>query len=54
MLSQLVEELEAKGVRLALAGDIGQVRDVIGRAGGDVSAYPTVREAVEALADASR
>jgi anti-anti-sigma factor len=54
MLSQLVEELEAKGVRLALAGDIGHVRDVIGRAGGDVSAYPTVREAVEALADASR
>jgi anti-anti-sigma factor len=49
MLSQLAEELGAKDVRLVLAGDIGQVRDVLGAAGADVAAYRTVREAVAAL-----
>jgi high affinity sulfate transporter 1 len=49
VLVRLAEELAAKDVRLVLAGDIGQVRDVIGRAGGDVRGYRTVGDAVDAL-----
>ena len=52
MLVQLDDELERRGVRLVVARDIGQVRDVLRRTEGErlpLSAYPTVREAVEAL-----
>jgi sulfate permease, SulP family len=52
MLAQLGGDLEREDVRLVLARDIGQVRDVLRRAEGErlpLSAYPTVREAIEAL-----
>jgi MFS superfamily sulfate permease-like transporter len=51
MLGQLVEDLEREGVRLVLARDIGQVRDLLGasEAGGMLRAYPTIEDAVEAL-----
>ena len=47
------EDLEREHVRLLLARDVGQVRDVVRRAGGDpelTHVYPSVREAVEAAA----
>jgi anti-anti-sigma factor len=49
MLGELARQLEADGVHLLLAGDIGQVRDVLRRAGGGElpEAYPTVAEAVQ-------
>ena len=43
---------EAQGTQLALARDIGQVRDVLGRSGDEVDSaaiYPSVSAAVEAL-----
>ena len=49
ILDRLARELEADGIRLVLARNIGQVRDVIGAAVGDSildTAYPTVDEAV--------
>jgi SulP family sulfate permease len=52
MLVQLDDELRRRGVRLVVARDIGQVRDVLRRTEGDgplLTAYPTVRQAVEAL-----
>ena len=52
MLMQLGGDLQRQDVRLVMARDIGQVRDVLRRAEGErlpLSAYPTVREAVEAL-----
>ncbi len=51
MLAELADELGSRGVQLVLAGDIGQVRDVMRRAEGPgaVTAYRTVREAVDAL-----
>jgi sulfate permease, SulP family len=51
MLDELAGELKRDGVRLLLARDIGQVRDVLRKAGGDIShqrVYPTVRAAVDA------
>jgi SulP family sulfate permease len=51
MLRDLAGELGRRDVRLALARDIGQVRDLLGDAPADgtVESYPTVREAVAAL-----
>jgi high affinity sulfate transporter 1 len=52
MLGQLVDELDQRGVRLVLARNIGQVRDVVRRASDDThqtDVYPTVQDAVEAL-----
>ena len=51
MLADLEEDLGRRGVRLLLARDVGQVRDVLRQADvGDelVRVYPTVQEAVEA------
>jgi SulP family sulfate permease len=55
MLVQLDDELARRGVRLVVARDIGQVRDVLRRTGEDgplLSAYPTVQQAVDALGEA--
>jgi sulfate permease, SulP family len=52
MLMQLGGDLEREGVRLVVARDIGQVRDVLRHAEEEpppLSAYPTVREAIAAL-----
>jgi sulfate permease, SulP family len=49
MLVELRDELEREGVQLALARDVGQVRDVLRRSGRVGITYPTVTEAVEAL-----
>ena len=52
MLMELGGDLEREDARLVMARDIGQVRDVLRRAEGErlpLSAYPTVREAIEAL-----
>ena len=49
ILDQLARELQADGIRLVIARNIGQVRDVVGAAMGDSildTAYPTVDEAV--------
>jgi sulfate permease, SulP family len=50
MLTELAGQLERDGVRFLLAGDIGQVRDVLHQAGGEepLEAHPSVREAVAA------
>jgi SulP family sulfate permease len=51
MLAELAEELESRDVRLVLAGDIGQVRDVVRTAPSrpTVEVFRTVHEAVDAL-----
>jgi SulP family sulfate permease len=54
MLVQLNEDLQRSGVRLVIARDVGQVRDVLRRAEGGAAlppAYPTVQDAVEAVAE---
>lgn len=51
MLDELAEELEARGVELLIARDVGQVRDVLQAAearGGLRHVYPSVRAAVDA------
>ncbi|WP_368732984.1 SulP family inorganic anion transporter [Streptomyces alkaliphilus] len=51
MLDDLAGELEESGVRLLLARDVGQVRDVLRTAGAEKElrrVYPTVRAAVDA------
>jgi SulP family sulfate permease len=51
MLSSLREELDERGVRLVIARDVGQIRDVIestDAAEGLKHLYPTVQSAVEA------
>ncbi|WP_432937000.1 SulP family inorganic anion transporter [Kribbella sp. CA-253562] len=51
MLVELARDLETNGTRLLLARDIGQVRDVLRRAGGDerlTHLYPTVEAALSA------
>ncbi|MDW8805295.1 SulP family inorganic anion transporter [Streptomyces scabiei] len=51
MLDELAEELEARGVRLLLARDVGQVRDVLRTAEARTElrhVHPTVRAAVDA------
>ena len=55
MLVLLDDELQRRGVRLVIARDIGQVRDVIGRTereGALLTAYPTVHQALDALGQA--
>ena len=50
VLDQVARELRADGVRLVIARDIGQVRDVLHTAPGDSildASYPTVDEAVK-------
>jgi len=51
MLVQLTEELERRGIKLVIARDIGQVRDVLETAPDTVKAraYPTVQAAVDDL-----
>ena len=52
MLILLTGDLRRSGVELVIARDVGQVRDVLRRAGTDTPlprAYPTVRDAVEAV-----
>jgi sulfate permease, SulP family len=52
MLMQLGDDLERENVRLVMARDIGQVRDVLRRTEGErlpLSAYPTVLQAIAAL-----
>jgi sulfate permease, SulP family len=54
MLVQLNEDLQRSGVRLVITRDVGQVRDVLRRAEGGAAlppAYPTVQDAVEAVAE---
>lgn len=53
ILDQVARELQSSGVRLAIARNIGQVRDVIRAAPGDSildTAFPTVDEAVKQVA----
>lgn len=53
MLGGLADDLRREGVTLALAGDVGRVRDVLRRAGDEgapVPRFPTVAAAVDALA----
>jgi sulfate permease, SulP family len=50
VLQAAADELAARGVALALARDLGQVRDVLDAAGNsEIPVYPTVRAAVAAL-----
>ena len=52
VLDQVARELRANGVRLVIARDVGQVRDVLDTAPGDSIldyAYPTVDQAVTRL-----
>ena len=52
MLSSLSEELAERGVRLVLARDVGQIRDVLKKAGATEALkrlFPTVEAAVQAL-----
>jgi sulfate permease, SulP family len=52
MLTLLSSDLQQQGVRLVVARDVGQVRDVLRRGVGDrplPAAYPTVQDAVQAL-----
>ncbi len=52
MLVNLTEDLGRRGITLALARDIGDVRDIVRRAAGAEEAaqiYPTVQAAVDAL-----
>ncbi len=52
MLETLAEDLERDGIRLLLARDVGQVRDVLKREAVDqpiaIAAFPTVQQAIDA------
>ena len=48
-LATLAEELGNRGVQLCFARDVGQVRDVLGKADVSIETYPSVRAAVDAL-----
>ena len=53
MLAALEQELREQGVRLLIARDVGQVRDVLRSATDDPAlahVYPSVQAAVEAAA----
>jgi sulfate permease, SulP family len=50
MLDDIAGDLDQRGVRLVLAHDIGQVRDVLAQGEGRLRVYPTVRLALDALA----
>jgi MFS superfamily sulfate permease-like transporter len=45
-LAQLRGDLERDGVRLLVARDVGQVRDVLRREDGEHTVYPSVEDAV--------
>jgi high affinity sulfate transporter 1 len=50
MLGELTEDLRRRGVRLVVARDMGQVRDVIRRSGETtLEVYPTVEAALDAV-----
>ena len=51
VLDQVARELQANGVRLVIARDVGQVRDVLDAPPGDsiCYAYPTVDQAITRL-----
>ncbi|WP_027008081.1 SulP family inorganic anion transporter [Conexibacter woesei] len=52
-LEEVGEDLQRRGVQLLLAGDVGQVRDVLARAGDTTHVHATVQEAVSAAAPTS-
>ena len=55
MLVAAHEELRPHGVRLVLARDVGQVRDVLGCITDDgdlIASYPTIEAAIDALGPA--
>ena len=54
MLGRLRDELDARGVRLYVARDVGQVRDVLRRTGEDRRVYPTIADAVRAADERGR
>jgi SulP family sulfate permease len=52
MLEELAEDLQRDGVALVIARDIGQVRDVLRRAGADaplVQVHRTIEDAIDAV-----
>jgi sulfate permease, SulP family len=51
MLDELTADLHRRGVRLVIARDVGQVRDVLARSGGDgvPQYFPSVQAAVGAV-----
>ena len=52
MLDELTADLHRRGVRLVIARDVGQVRDVLAQSGGAAAApeyFPSVRAAVDAV-----
>ena len=51
MLAELTEDVEQRGVRLLVARDLGQVRDVVHRTdeGSSVRLYPSVEAALDAV-----
>lgn len=51
MLQHLRTDLDRDGVRLVIARDVGQVRDVLAREGGPTPSYPTLDEAVASVLD---
>ena len=57
MLEELAEDLRRDGVALVIARDIGQVRDVLRRAGADaplVQVHRTIQDAVDAVLSPAR
>ena len=59
MLVAVAEDLERDGIRLLLARDVGQVRDILkrqeqGRQFPTIHAYPTVQDAVDAALEPSK
>ena len=52
LLAQVHGELDRRGVRLLLAHDIGQVRDLLDEPGAPTS-FPTVKDAVESIEEGS-
>ena len=57
MLAELTDQLEAGGVQLVIAGDLGQVRDVLRRDAAAVESldrvYPSLQAAIEATTTAT-
>jgi sulfate permease, SulP family len=53
MLDELTADLHRRGVRLVIARDVGQVRDVLAQSGGTAAPeyFPSVRAAVDAVRD---
>jgi len=57
MLEELAQDLRRDGVALVLARDVGQVRDVLRRAGADaplVQVHRTIRDAIDAVLSPKR